>query len=116
LFSQNKDTEKNTNSCLQEYIKNSKIFTILDSLDFSEYYEENTRILDNFCSFDFIINNQLQSKNLEIHSPKIDNIDMLKNILSNTKNPPIIYTKNIKTVANFIEYNSLPKIEIHEIN
>jgi hypothetical protein len=27
---------------------------ILDSLDFSEFYEENTKILENFCSFDFV--------------------------------------------------------------
>jgi hypothetical protein len=27
---------------------------ILDSLDFSEFYEENTKILNNFCSFDFV--------------------------------------------------------------
>ena len=103
-------------STLQTYIKSSKIFTILDSLDFSEFYEENTRILDNFCSFDFIINKQLQSKNLEINSPKVDNIDTLKNILSESENPPIVYTKNINTIANFIEYNSLPQIEIHEIS
>ncbi len=99
---------------LQTYLKKSKIFTILDSLDFCEYYEENTQILDNFCSFDFITNKLLINKNLDISTPNIDNIDTLKQILSSEKNKPLIYTKNTNTITNFIEYNSLPQLRVHE--
>ncbi len=102
-------------SSIQSYLKNSKIFTILDSLDFCEYYEENIKTLANICSFDFIVNKQLQGKDLEIESPNIDNIDNLKSLLSTTKNNITIYTKNRKTIDNFIEYNNLKKANIHEI-
>jgi len=93
---------------LQNYIKNSWVFTILDSLDFSEFYEENTKILESFCSFDFVWNKNLKINDLEINSPVIENIDVLKEIL-NSENNNFIYTKNKKTINNFIDYNELKK-------
>jgi len=102
----NDDVKKEWN--LQNYLINSWIFTILDSLDFSEFYEENTKILKNFCSFDFVWNKILKIKDLEIKSPVIENIDALKKIL-NSDNNIFIYTKNKKTIDNFIDYNELNK-------
>ena len=101
----NDEIKKESN--LQNYLKNSKIFTILDSLDFSEFYEENTKILDNFCSFDFVWNKELKIKNLEIENPVVENIENLKEILNWGNN--FIYTKNRKTIDNFIDYNELNK-------
>jgi len=102
----NDDIKKEWN--LQNYIKSSWVFTILDSLDFSEFYEENTKILENFCSFDFVWNKNFSIKDLEIKSPVIENIDALKEIL-NSENNNFIYTKNKKTITNFIDYNELKK-------
>jgi hypothetical protein len=45
---------------------------------------------------------------LEIKSPVIENIDALKKILNSEKNI-FIYTKNRKTISNFIDYNELKK-------
>jgi len=95
----------------------------LDSLDFSEFYEENIKILNNVCSFDFIWNKNLSIKNLDIEIPIVENIENLKEILSS---PPweggarggniSIYTKKRKTIDNFIDYNELDKnSKIHEI-
>ena len=109
----NDEVKKESN--LQNYLKNSWIFTILDSLDFSEFYEENTNNLVNFCSFDFVWNKTLKIKNLEIENPVIENIDNLKEILKEKK--IFIYTKNRKTIDNFIDYNELNKdIKIKEIS
>jgi len=109
---------------LQNYIKNSWVFTILDSLEFSEFYEENTKILENFCSFDFVWNKKFSIKDLKINSPVIENIEKLKEILSPHSVSPKerelatnIYTKNKKTIENFIDYNELKKdIKITEIS
>jgi transcription-repair coupling factor len=117
----NDDEKKEWN--IQNYLKTSKIFTILDSLDFSEFYEENTKILHNFCSFDFVWNKELKTKNLEIENPVIENIENLKEILRPHSFSPnwsyvdiIIYTKNKKTITNFIDYNNLNKdVVIKEI-
>jgi len=111
-------------SCLQNYLKNTKNFIILDSLDFSEFYEENIKIFQNFCSFDFVWNKSLKIKDLEIKPLFIENIENLKEILSPPPSPlpckeggVFIYTKNIKTITNFIDYNNLDssKIKITEI-
>ena len=148
----NDEVKKESN--LQNYLKNlnslSSPLIILDSLDFSEFYEENIGIFNNFCSFDFIWNKNLKINNLEIESPVVENIENLKEILSPPLTPPLsgegkkaysspplqegnkktpspeerelgrgisIYTKNVKTITNFIDYNNLNKnIEIHEIS
>ena len=73
-------------------------------------------MLDNFCSFDFVTNKLLKTKNLEIDTPNIDNIDTLKNILSKKDSNVEIYSKNVNTINNFIEFNSLPPLFIHEIS
>jgi ADP-dependent phosphofructokinase/glucokinase len=52
-------------------------------------------------------------KDLEIKSPKIENSLQLKEFLEKNKNT-IIYTKNPKTINNFIEYNNLTDIEVKE--
>jgi hypothetical protein len=52
-------------------------------------------------------------KDLEIKSPKIENSLQLKEFLEKNKNT-IIYTKNPKTINNFIEYNNLTNIEVKE--
>ncbi len=116
IFHENgEDLPQAKSSTLQQYIINSWSFTVLDSLDFSEYYEQNTKLLTNFCCFDFVTNKQLIGKNIQVHSPNIDNIDNLKEILSNSNVSTSVYTKNTNTITNFLEYNGLEWAEIHEI-
>ena len=100
-------------------------FIILDSLDFSEFYEDKINNFQNFCSFDFVWNKSLKIKDLEIKTPVIENIDNLKEILSSInssfqeeENSNIfIYTKNKKSITNFIDFNNLNKnTKIKEIN
>ncbi|MCD5380449.1 DEAD/DEAH box helicase, partial [Candidatus Gracilibacteria bacterium] len=117
LYNQlDKNTSTIKTSDLQHFLKISNAFIVLDSLDFSEYYDENISLLDNICTFDFVTNKLLKTKNLEIDTPNIDKIDTLKNVLSDNKQSVEIYSKNTNTINNFLEYNSLPQLFIHEIS
>jgi len=110
IFNDNIKKESN----LFNYLKSFNFFIILDSLDFSEFYEDKINNFDNFCSFDFVGNKSLKIKDLEIKTPIIENIDNLKEVLN--KENIFIYTKNRKTIDNFINYNELNKdIKVKEI-
>lgn len=111
-------------------IIDDKIFIILDNLNFSKYYETLTNKLNNFSCFDYIENKDLKSIDLEIKIPKIKNVNELKDIIikskswknlasnkkNNIKKEIVFYTKNIKTIKNFLEYNWIDGSKIYEIN
>jgi transcription-repair coupling factor (superfamily II helicase) len=90
------------------------IFIILDNLNFSKYYDILTNKLRNFSCFDYIANKNLEIIDLEIDTPKIKNTNELKDIL-NKKNVSF-YTKNTKTIKNFLEYNNIKCEWINEVS
>nr|MDD3720210.1 CarD family transcriptional regulator [Candidatus Gracilibacteria bacterium] len=95
-------------------INESEVFIILDLLDFHVNYEKITKDLNNFCSFDFIgqRNNLID---LGIKDLEIDNIENLKNKLSENKEK-IIFTKNKKLIENFTNLNNITNYTIFESN
>jgi len=88
---------------------------ILDNLNFSKYYDILCNNLENYSNFDYIPNKNLKIIDLEISIPNIKNTLELKQILENKKEIKI-YTKNVKVINNFIEYNSIKKIKVIETN
>ena len=103
---------KNNNSILDNIIDNNWL-VILDNLDFYPHYEKLINSLKNIISFDYLGNKKLIIKDLEMTTPKIENSIGLKEYLEQNKDA-IIYTKNPKTINNFIEYNNLKNIKIVE--
>jgi len=110
----NIDIENKSTTSIKNIIKvKDDIFCILDQLDFLSIYEELISNWTNISSFDYIWNKLLSIYDLEIRKPKIDNIDILLDYLKkDTKK--YIYTKNTWVINNFIEYNNLSWIEVHE--
>jgi transcription-repair coupling factor (superfamily II helicase) len=103
---------KNNNNILDNILDNNCL-VILDNLDFDTNYDNIIKKSKDIISFDYLWNKKLIIKDLEIKSPKIENSLQLKEFLEKNKNT-IIYTKNPKTINNFIEYNNLTNIEVKE--
>lgn len=91
--------------------------TILDNLDFSVYKKDiikNSEWYIHFKNFSDITNSD--EKNLWIQDIFLENIDDFKKKIEENKNKKIsIYTKNKKTIENFLDYNNWENIEIIEI-
>lgn len=108
-------SNKSTTSFKNIINQNNKVFSILDSIDFTYIYEDLVSSLTNFCNFDYIWNKSLAISDLEISKSKIDNIDNLLLFLKDNKyKEKIIYTKNTSVITNFIEYNNLKNIKVFE--
>ncbi len=86
---------------------------ILDNLNFEQNYEKIINSLENIISFDYLANKKLNIIDLQITFPKIKNSIELKEFLEKNKNTTI-YTKNPKTIKNFLDYNKLENIQIKE--
>ena len=97
---------------LIEIIKKDESFKILESLDFIRDYEDIIKNLDNFCSFDFIWNKDLNIKDLWVKEINIDNLEEFKNVLIQTNTN--IITKNKHIIDNFINYNNIKNIQLFE--
>jgi hypothetical protein len=65
--------------------------------------------------FDFIKNDLFTIKDLEIDFVNSSNIDELKSVLLDNKYiVKHIFTKSVQTIKNFLEYNNIEKVKIHE--
>jgi len=95
-----------TNYSILDSILDNNFLIILDNLDFSKHYENIIKKAKNIISFDYLGNKKLIIKDLKISTPKIKNSIQLKEFLEKNKNITI-YTKNPKTINNFINFNSL---------
>jgi len=110
-----KELENKSTTTLQNIIKeNIDYFCILDQIDFTYIYDELISTWTNIVSFDYIWNKQLSISDLEISKPKIDNIDIFLQKLKEKKKNIYIYTKNTDSINNFINYNNISNIVIHE--
>jgi len=104
--------DKNWQSILDSILDKNWL-VILDNLDFDPNYEKIINSLENIISFDYLPNKKLNIVDLEITFPKIKNSIELKDFLEKNKNTTI-YTKNPKTIKNFLKYNNLENIQIKE--
>ena len=91
----------------------SWVFVILDSLDFYSSYDKVVDKLDDFIIFNSISSNN-KSIDLGITDLFLEKIDDLKNILEDKKIDKYIFTKNRKTIENFIDLNNLTQVCIYE--
>lgn len=91
--------------------------TILDNLDFYQYKSLVLNNSENYIHFkNFSDISNPQEKNLWIQDLFLENIDDFKNKIEASINKKIsIYTKNKKTIENFLDYNNWENIEIIEI-
>ncbi len=102
---------------LKNKLHSENIFHILDSLDFSGYFDEFNTDLNNYIQFNSLthIQNKEAQINLWINDLYLEKIEDLKHILEeNWISKKTIYTKSIWAIKNFIEYNNLQSIEIIE--
>lgn len=90
--------------------------TIFYELDFFQYSDEIYTHFQHWIFFhNFSQNTQTPEINLWISDLFLDTIDDFKKILSdNQYTQKYIYTKNVSSIKNFIEYNSLENIKIIE--
>lgn len=111
----NLDFENNNwfnNELINEIIEN-EVFIVIDSLDFKQDYDNISKWLNNFIIFNSISNNQF-AKDLEINDLYINNIEELKDIITDTNKNIFIITKNIKTIKSFLELNNISNINLIE--
>ncbi len=91
------------------------ILVILDSLDFYSSYDKISKNLTNFIIF-----NSLSDKDnytdLSINDLYLEKIDDFKFILEEKWIQKYIFTKNKKTIHNFLDLNNLTWIDIFETN
>ena len=104
----------NQDHSLWKLIENSQLPIIADHINFHSCYESLCHHSENIISFDVIKNNILTADNLEITSPKISNLDLLKQHLESHKQVHI-YTKNYDTIDNFLEYNNITHVALNKI-
>ncbi len=117
------------NQELLEKINESEINIFILNIDFYEFFEEITEKLDLAIVFsDTFIwpppspllskEGELKGvvKNLDIKDIYIENLEKFTEILKEKKKKLIIYTKNKKTLKNFLDYNNIVWIEIIETN
>jgi len=128
------------NQELLEKINESEINIFLLNIDFYEFFEEITEKLDFAIVFSDTYNSfslggkdvwktDRGFKNLDIKDIYIENLEKFTEILKTSPQPSplggegvapekkvIIYTKNKKTIKNFLDYNNIVWIEIIETN
>ncbi|MBF0914110.1 DEAD/DEAH box helicase, partial [Candidatus Gracilibacteria bacterium] len=79
-----------------------------DNVDFYSFYDEIIGNLKKFISFSNLGNS---SKNLQIEEIYFNNLDDFKACLEEKNYTKYIFSKNLKTVNNFLELNNLEQIQ-----
>jgi transcription-repair coupling factor (superfamily II helicase) len=85
----------------------------LDSLDFYSSYDFISSNLTEFITFNSLSDND-DYINLEITDLYLEKIDDFKNILEEKNKKKYIFTKNKKTINNFLDLNNISNVEIYE--
>jgi transcription-repair coupling factor (superfamily II helicase) len=91
----------------------NEVFLVLDSLDFYSSYDNIISYIDNYISFNSLSTNK-ENINLWINDLFLEKIDDFKNILEENNIEKYIFTKNRKTIENFLELNNLSWIKVYE--
>lgn len=106
--------KKINSQILDIYSKNS-IFTILDSIDFYSGFEEILSHLDNYLVFSSLWNNK-NIINYDFSDLVIQSIDDFRLLLENKSIKKYIFTKNKRTISNFLNLNNLEDVIVYETN
>jgi len=100
---------------LKEKLNNKNTLIVLDSLDFSSSYDDLYGGLKNFINLPSLSQNKTNEIDLWFKDLFVESIDDLKELLNNSSfHHKYIFTKNIKTFKNFIEYNDIDSVHILE--
>lgn len=99
---------------LTKILNNFPVFTILDLIDFHSKYDELTKGIENFCSFDYIWQRN-NSTNLWIKDLDIENIEKLRDKMLENREK-VIFTKNRKLIENFTNLNNIENYTIIDSN
>ena len=93
-----------------------EVLVILDSIDFYSNYDFLIKNIENYIVFNSLSNDK-DYINLWINDLYLETIDDFKNILEENKFKKYIFTKNKKTIINFLDLNNLEtKVEVFETN
>lgn len=109
------DFNKKINNDLLSKLQKQSIFTILDNIDFYSEFDSIYSSLDNYLVFSSLWNHK-NSIDLSFWDLLIQNLDDFKSLLDNKKSKKYIFTKNTKTVNNFLDLNNYDDIIILDAN
>ena len=109
------DLEKKIVNEIKDKVVYSDALIILDSLDFYSSYDEISKNLTEFIIFNSLSDND-NYINLWINDLYLEKIDDFKFILEEKWIKKYIFTKNKKTINNFLNLNNLIWVEIFETN
>lgn len=105
------DFNKQLNTYLLDKLKDKSIFTILDNVDFYSDFDSIYSSLNNYLVFSSLWNHK-NSIDLSFWDLVIQNLDDFKNLLDNKKANKYIFTKNTKTINNFLNLNNYDDVII----
>ncbi|MDD2908054.1 MAG: CarD family transcriptional regulator [Candidatus Gracilibacteria bacterium] len=107
------DSNRKTSEALLEIYKSRDIFTILDNIDFYSSFDDIFVNLKEYVVFSSLGNFDT-SFSLGFNDLVIHNIDELKAILEDKTISKYIFTKNKKTINNFLNLNNLDDVLFFE--
>lgn len=100
---------------LKDYICESEILYILDNIDFYGEYDIVFPHLNNYLWFSTLWNLS-DTKDLSYSDLNIKDIDDFRILLENKNKKRYIFTKNKKTIQNFLNLNNLDDVIVYETN
>lgn len=107
------ETSRNTSKTILEIYKNKPIFTILDNIDFYSTFDDIFESLENYVVFSSLWNFDT-SFSLWFTELVIHNVDEFKDLLENKNIAKYVFTKNKKTINNFLNLNNLDDVVVFE--
>ncbi len=108
-------TRNSNNYFLDKYKSSNNIFTLIDNIDFYASFDDIYSWLDNYIVFSSLWNHE-NSIDLWYSDLLIQNLDDLKLKLEDKNIKKFIFTKNKKTINNFLDLNNLDDVIVFESN
>jgi len=108
-------SEKEEKSDIFDIIDENKI-VILDDLEFNINYEELSKVFIKHSSFDYIWNKKLEIIDLESYDLNIKSLDEFNKTINRKDYKINIYTKSIKLIQDYLNYNNIETAHIRELN
>lgn len=105
--------EKKPNKVILDKYFESKFFTVLDNIDFYSVFDEISKWLKDYLIFAWLWE-KTNVENLWIQNLNINTLNDLKILLEENNWNKIIFTKNKKTIKNFLDLNNLLSVNIIE--
>lgn len=103
-------------SPLYEILAQHHISIIFDTVEFHNDYRKYMSLFSESICFEILGNWWQKSISLELEPLEITTLELLKQTLETASTHRIIYTKNIKLVRDFLEYNSISGVILEEVS